>query len=100
MKLFESWTKLGDGIELCRFILNNKRYTGIIKDTDISENHIDVRPISIEFEYKKGYERYDMVKLTKDIFDEINLEILDDNRGCDNSAIGCDSCYEPWRNFV
>ena len=98
MKLFESWTKLGDGIEQCQFILNNKLHTGIIED--FGENHIDVRPISIEHEYKNAYEKYDMVKLTKDMFDKIKLEIFDDNRGCDNSAIGCDGCYEPWENFI
>ena len=37
--------------------------------------------------------------LPKSLFDEFKLEIFDDNRGCDNSAIGLSGCYEPWRNM-
>ena len=37
--------------------------------------------------------------LPKSLFDEFELEIFDDNRGCDNSAIGLSGCYEPWRRM-
>ena len=32
-----------------------------------------------------------------ELFDEFQLEIFDENRGCDDSAIGLSGCYEPWR---
>ena len=45
-------------------------------------------------------ENVPMVKLTKEMFDKVNLELWDDARGCDNSAIGVSGCYEPWTNFI
>jgi len=52
--------------------------------------------MSIDYESAIFKENVPMVKLTKDMFDKVNLELWDDNRGCDNSAIGLSGCYEPW----
>jgi hypothetical protein len=41
-----------------------------------------------------------MIKLTKDMFDKVGLELWDDARGCDNSAIGVAGHYEPWSDFI
>jgi len=103
MKLFEKWTQLGqetfgDTFEQCQFILDNKRYTGMIKE--FGENHINVKPMSIDYESCIFMEKVNMIKLTKDMFDKIKLELWDDARGCDNSAIGVAGCYEPWENFI
>ena len=34
--------------------------------------------------------------LPKSLFDEFDLQIFDENRGCDDSAIGLSGCFEPW----
>jgi len=103
MKLFEKWTKLGndtfgDTFEQCQFIKDGKRYVGMIKE--FGENHISVKPMSIDYESAIFMENVPMVKLTKEMFDKVNLELWDDARGCDNSAIGVSGCYEPWTNFI
>lgn len=103
MKLFEKWTKLGeetygDVFEQCQFIKDGKRYICMIKE--FSENHIDVKPMSIDYESAIFMKDVPMIKLTKDMFDKVGLELWDDARGCDNSAIGVAGNYEPWSDFI
>ena len=68
MKLFEKWTKLGtetfqDYFEQCQFILNDKRYVGMIKE--FGENHIDVKPMSIDYESAIFMKDVPMIKWKK-----------------------------------
>ena len=101
--LFANWVALGeetygDVFEQCQFIKDCKRYICMIKD--FGEDHIDVKPMSIDYESAIFMKDVPMIKLTKDMFDKVGLELWDDARGCDNSAIGVSGCYEPWSDFA
>ena len=103
MKLFEKWTQLGeetfgDVFEQCQFIKDGKRYVCMIKD--FGENHIDVKPMSIDYESAIYMKNVPMIQLTKDMFDKVGLELWDDARGCDSSAIGVSGCYEAGTNCM
>lgn len=95
--LFANWVALGmdpNGIEQCQYKFEGKRIVGYIKE--FNEDSIVVKPMSVDFHYGT----YSPVTFNVSEFDEIELEIFDDARGCDNSAIGVQGCYEPWSNFV
>ena len=94
--LFANWVALGfDGFEQCQYKFEVKRVVAIIKD--FKEDSIVVKPLSVDFDYDGPYSE---VTINLSEFDEIGLEIFDDARGCDNSAIGVQGCYEPWTNFA
>ena len=57
-----------------------------------------VRPFHKNHEYPEGDERYDPYWIAKEDFDKVKLELWDDLWGCDNSAIGLQGCFEPWRH--
>ena len=67
---------------------------------ELGEDYMVVRPTTIDWEYAGGVpfgdERYAEETLTVDMFDDVELEIWSDGRGCDNSAIGVSGCHEPW----
>ena len=74
MKLFEKWTQLGndtfgDVFEQCQFIKDGKRYVCMIKD--FGENHIDVKPMSIDYESAIFMKNVPMIQLTKDMFEKV-----------------------------
>lgn len=92
---FNDWSvRQGDGAE---FKLNGKFYHGVINK--LSEEGIMFRPFSIDFEYKPGYEQYDLMFIKLEDFDKVELEIFDEYRGCDDSAIGLSGCFEKWRHL-
>ena len=92
---FNDWSvRQGDGAE---FKLNGKFYHGVINK--LSEEGIMFRPFSIDFEHKPGYEQYDLMFIKLEDFDKVQLEIFDEYRGCDDSAIGLSGCFEKWRHL-
>jgi len=93
--LFANWVALSfDDFEQCQYKLEGKRVVALIKK--FNKDSIVVKPLSIDYDYGTFSE----VTLNLSEFDEIGLEIFDDARGCDNSAIGVQGCYEPWTNFA
>jgi len=74
--------------------IDGEFHHGII--LEVCNDGIMVRPISKDFVYPKGYERYDSYWIGIEDFDKVKLELYDDNWGCDDSAIGVDGCFEPW----
>lgn len=81
--------RIGDAVEYR--IPGSSDYTrGYI--SELREDRINVRT------YTNGQFETE-ARLPKSLFDEFQLEIFDDNRGCDNSAIGLSGCYEPWRRM-
>lgn len=97
MKLFQEWFNLGGPWTCCKFKLDGKSYDCVILER--GENHIVVKPYCVDGIYEPIKNGYTKITLTKDTFDEIDLHIFDDLRGCDDSAIGLDGNYEPWRYF-
>ena len=90
---FNDWSvRQHDGAE---FTLDGKFYHGVINK--LSEEGIMFRPFSIDFERKPGYEQYPLMFIRITDFDNINLEIWDEHRGCDDSAIGLEGYHVPWR---
>ena len=85
----EYGVRIGDAVEY-RIPGSNELSRGYI--SELREDRITVR------HYNNG-EYESEARLGKSIFDEFELEIFDDNRGCDNSAIGLSGCYEPWRRM-
>ena len=85
----ECGVRIGDAVEY-RIPGSNEISRGYI--SELREDRITVR------HYNNG-EYESEARLGKSIFDEFELEIFDDNRGCDNSAIGLSGCYEPWRRM-
>lgn len=61
---------------------------------EVTKDGIMVRPVSIDHVYSKG----DPYWIAKEDFDKVKLELWDDLWGCDDSAIGLDGCFEPWRH--
>ena len=94
MKLFQEFFDLGVDWTCCKFKLDGMSYQCVI--TERGENHILVKPT-----YVDGIYEPDRVKitLTKDTFDEIDLYILDDDRGNNETGIGLEGSYKPWRRF-
>ena len=70
------------------------RVQGVIKE--LYEGAIVVKQISINYDYDQSL---GVAYIPKEQFDNFELEIFDDNRGCDNSAIGVPGCYEPWERM-
>ena len=94
---FNDWSvRQYDGAE---FVLDGKRYHGMI--TKLSEEGIMFRPFTIDEERANGEdwaENYPQMFVRITDFDNIKLEIWDEGRGCDNSAIGISGCFENWRH--
>lgn len=85
----EYGVRIGDAVEY-RIPGSNELSRGYI--SELREDRINVR------HYNNGQYESE-ARLPKKLFDEFELEIFDDNRGCDNSAIGLSGCYEPWRRM-
>ena len=87
----------GDTVQ---YKLDGKWVSAVINE--LGEDHMVVRPATIDFEYAGGDwlsdEKYPEATFTVDMFDDIGLEIWSDGRGCDNSAIGVSGFYEPWKS--
>ena len=81
--------RIGEAVEY-RIACSKELSRGYI--SELREDRIIVR------HYNNG-EYESEARLPKNLFDEFQLEIFDDNRGCDNSAIGLSGCYEPWRRM-
>lgn len=80
----------------CECTIDGKNYHGMIKL--LSESGIVMQPFSIDFEHRSIDEpRHEPVIIKKEDFDKVKLEIWDEGRGCDNSAIGISGCFEEWR---
>lgn len=68
--------------------------------SDYNRGYIsELREDGIKVRFYTNGEYKTEANLPKDLFDEFKLEIFDDNRGCDNSAIGLSGCYEPWQRM-
>ena len=91
---FNDWSvRQYDGAE---FWLDGKFYHGMI--TKLSEEGIEFRPFSIDFESRPISEKsYDKVFIKIEDFDKVKLEIWDEHRGGDNSSIGCSGYFTEWR---
>jgi len=76
--------------------IDGEFHHGII--LEVTEDGLMVRPTAKDFVYSKGHDRYDPYWIAKEDFDKVKLELWDDNWGCDDSAIGLDGCFEPWRH--
>lgn len=85
--------RIGDAVEY--------RIPGI--DESISEyvrGYIsELREDGIRVRFYTNGEYKTEANLPKSLFDEFKLEIFDENRGCDDSAIGLSGCFEPWRRM-
>ena len=94
---FNDWSvRQYDGAD---FVLDGKRYHGMI--TKLSEEGIMFRPFTINEERANGEdwaENYPQMFVRISDFDNINLEIWDEYRGCDDSAIGLSGCFTKWRH--
>ena len=91
---FNNWSvRQYDGAQ---FVMNGKRYHGMI--SQLSEEGIMFRPFDIDYDRPENGERYPLMFVKVSDFDKIELEIWDEGRGCDNSAIGISGCYEDWRH--
>ena len=95
-------TMFGDYIELgwdsCKFKYEGLEYTAIIQE--IHADHLIVKPIS-RTNWKEIHEEgsdllVDKMSLPRTSFDNIQLELWMDGRGCDNSAIGVSGWHEPF----
>ena len=88
---------LEEGLDTCQFDYEGDKYIAVIET--VGEDFMIVQP------YKKNYEsnldgnRMHKIYFPRKCFDAINLEIWMDNRGCDNSAMGYNGCYEPYTIF-
>ena len=90
---FNDWSvREFDGAQ---FELEGKRYHGMI--TKLSEEGIMFRPFDIDHDRPDNDERFPLMWVRMTDFDNINLEIWDEGRGGDNSAIGISGCFEEWR---
>ena len=91
---FNDWSvRQYDGAE---FVLDGKRYHGSI--TKLSEEGIMFRPWTIDEERLPLDESYPVMFVRITDFDNINLEIWDEHRGGDNSAIGLSGYFTEWRH--
>ena len=91
---FNDWSvRKYDGAE---FVLDGKRYHGTI--TDLSEEGIMFRPFDIDFDRPEGEEQFPLMFVRITDFDNIKLEIWDEHRGGDNSAIGLSGYFSEWRH--
>lgn len=94
---FNDWSvREFDGAQ---FELEGKRYHGMI--TKLSEEGIMFRPFTIDEERASGTDwsvQHPLMFVRITDFDNINLEIWDEHRGCDNSAIGVPGSFENWRH--
>ena len=76
--------------------IDGEFHHGII--LEVTKEGLMVRPFHKNHEYPEGDERYDPYWIAKEDFDKVKLELWDDLWGCDNSAIGLQGCFEPWRH--
>ena len=94
---FNDWSvRQYDGAE---FVLDGKRYHGSI--VKLSEEGIMFRPWTIDEERANAddfSENYPVMFIRISDFDNINLEIWDEHRGCDDSAIGLSGYFTEWRH--
>ena len=93
---FNDWSvRKYDGAEM---EIDGQFYHGMI--TELSEEGIEFLPFTVDHEYKHNDPRrsYDKIWIHMENFDKYKLEIWDEARGCDNSAIGVSGCFEPWRH--
>ena len=79
-----------------QFVLDGKHYHGMI--SKLSEEGIMFRPFDIDFDRPEGDEQYPLMFLRITDFDNVKLELWDEGRGGDNSAIGISGCFEDWRH--
>lgn len=86
----DNGVRIGDAVEYKIPGIESLVQRGYI--SELREDRIIVR------HYNNGEYESEAI-LGKSIFDEFQLEIFDENRGCDNSAIGLSGCYEPWRRM-
>lgn len=68
---------------------------GMIKELRKDGMTIKVYEKDFRSDYHGEFEGY-MMDINESQFDDLQLEIWADGRGCDNSAIGVSGCYEPW----
>ena len=91
---FNDWSvRQYDGAE---FKLDGKWYHGMI--TKLSEEGIMFRPFEIDFNRPEGDKRYPEMFVRITDFDNVNLQIWDEYRGCDDSAIGLSGYFTEWRH--
>lgn len=83
--------RIGDAVEY--------RIPGSVKHDYVRGYISELREDGIRVRFYSNGEYQSEANLPKSLFDEFKLEIWDDNRGCDDSAIGLSGCFEPWRNM-
>ena len=81
-----------------QFVLDGKHYHGMI--TELSEEGIMFRPFDIDFDRPKGDERFPLMFVRITDFDNVKLELWDEGRGGDNSAIGISGYFTEWRHVM
>ena len=79
-----------------RYTIDGKEHVGLVHE--VREVTILVQPISIDFEYNREG-RFEKQVLNVADVEDMDMHILDDHWGCDNSAIGVAPCYEPYNDF-
>jgi hypothetical protein len=79
------------------FQMNGSRYRAFIKE--LRKDGMSVKVVQKDFESSLWGDFKDfMMEINEDMFDDLQLEIWSDGRGCDNSAIGVQGCHEPWNH--
>lgn len=90
--MFSEWLEVHDD---CTFTIDGDNYIAVIKK--INKDSLEVRPISVNY---LTPEKYEMLTLPSTSYDNIKLQIWDDGRGCDNSAIGIAGCYDSYQYWL
>jgi hypothetical protein len=88
------------GLDTCKYTVDGITTTAIIEE--ITPKFITVKPISRMGNnvYESNLDRTFIPQtFWHNNYDEIQLEIWMDGRGCDNSAIGVQGWYESHRYF-
>ena len=93
---FNDWSvRQYDGAEM---EIDGQFYHGMI--TELSKEGIEFLPFTIDHEYKHNDPRnsYDRIWIHMENFDKYKLEIWDEHRGGDDSAIGLSGYFTEWRH--
>ena len=80
------------------FKMDGSRYKAFIKE--LRKDGMTVKVIQKDFDsFLYGDFEAFMMDINESDFDNLELEIWADGRGCDNSAIGCSGFYESYKFF-
>jgi hypothetical protein len=93
------WDEWLEEYEQVQWKQNGDYYNGYLKE--IHDDHLVVKVTSINHEYDWNLkQKYPKVLIPSTSYDNIELEMWTDGRGCDNSAIGTSGHYESYTTYL